>query len=353
MATFFNQKQDVIDIELTKYGEYLLSLGKFDPTYYAFYDTEILYDTRYTSFSSSQNDLETRIQSETPSVKTLSSFEGRGEQVLEYNRIIQDNPRLREDQKIRFQSTADRNYTPFRQALGNSELSADKTPAWKMLFYHNKMDHIDLNLTGSRDTQKIPQITSTIEYETQIRSKSILPDGADPDLYQPNDSDPVLQDQIYQDGSFVEVKPDYILLELQEKNAPFLRENFYIEVYEIKDETLQNGDTVENWIPMKFRKKRVEIENNLLVDSVDQSYLPLDPSFVEYYFDVFVDDEVDEVVVCKSINKLRSRGIYVETDYECPDLMPIVSKVDPYSTLDIENPSDECAVDIGTGEAKS
>ena len=103
---------------------------------------------------------------------------------------------------------------------------------------------------------------------------------------------------------------------------------------------------------MKFRKKRIEIENNLLVDSTDQTYLPLDSSFVEYYFDVLVDNEIDEVVICKSINKLRSKGIYVETDYECPDLMPIVSKVDPYSTLDIENPSDECAVEISTGGSK-
>ena len=221
-----------------------------------------------------------------------------------------------------------------------------------MLFYHNTINHTDINLTGSRDTQKIPQITSRIDYKTQIRSKSILPEGVDADFYQPNDSDPVLQDQIYQDGSFVEVSPDHILIELQEKNAPFLRENFDIEVYEIKDENLQNGDTVERWIPMKFRKKRIEIENNLLVDSTDQTYLPLDSSFVEYYFDVLVDNEIDEVVICKSINKLRSKGIYVETDYECPDLMPIVSKVDPYSTLDIENPSDECAVEISTGGSK-
>ena len=172
-----------------------------------------------------------------------------------------------------------------------------------MLFYHNTINHTDINLTGSRDTQKIPQITSRIDYKTQIRSKSILPEGVDADFYQPNDSDPVLQDQIYQDGSFVEVSPDHILIELQEKNAPFLRENFDIEVYEIKDENL-------------------------------------------------LDNEIDEVVICKSINKLRSKGIYVETDYECPDLMPIVSKVDPYSTLDIENPSDECAVEISTGGSK-
>ena len=29
---FFNQKEDVIDIELTPFGEHLLSLGVFKPT---------------------------------------------------------------------------------------------------------------------------------------------------------------------------------------------------------------------------------------------------------------------------------------------------------------------------------
>ena len=32
--TFFNKKTDVIDIELTPYGRYLLSIGKLKPKYY-------------------------------------------------------------------------------------------------------------------------------------------------------------------------------------------------------------------------------------------------------------------------------------------------------------------------------
>ena len=87
MATFFDQKQDVIDIELTKYGEYLLSLGKFNPVYYSFFDNNVLYDPRYASYSGSQNEYEGRIQSETPSLRTQHSFEGRGEQITRYKTI--------------------------------------------------------------------------------------------------------------------------------------------------------------------------------------------------------------------------------------------------------------------------
>ena len=39
---FFNKKEEVIDLQLTQYGKYLLSLGKFKPVYYAFYDDGIV-----------------------------------------------------------------------------------------------------------------------------------------------------------------------------------------------------------------------------------------------------------------------------------------------------------------------
>ena len=42
--SFFNKKEDVIDLQLTQYGKYLLSQGKLKPVYYAFFDDDILYD---------------------------------------------------------------------------------------------------------------------------------------------------------------------------------------------------------------------------------------------------------------------------------------------------------------------
>ena len=44
MAEFFDKKEDVMDIQLTQYGKHLLSKGEFSPTYYAFYDQDIIYD---------------------------------------------------------------------------------------------------------------------------------------------------------------------------------------------------------------------------------------------------------------------------------------------------------------------
>ena len=45
MAKFLDKKEQVIDFKLTSYGRYLLSIGSFKPSYYAFFDNNIMYDT--------------------------------------------------------------------------------------------------------------------------------------------------------------------------------------------------------------------------------------------------------------------------------------------------------------------
>ncbi len=63
MAQFSNKKEEVIDISLTQHGKYLLSQGKFKPSFYAFYDDDILYDGAHAGVTSgSQNENLTRIK---------------------------------------------------------------------------------------------------------------------------------------------------------------------------------------------------------------------------------------------------------------------------------------------------
>ena len=68
---FFNKKEEVIEIQLTQYGKHLLSKGEFKPSSYAFFDDNILYDSSYAGFDTEhQNEIEPRIQENTPVVKT-------------------------------------------------------------------------------------------------------------------------------------------------------------------------------------------------------------------------------------------------------------------------------------------
>ena len=67
---FFNKKEEVLDIQLTQFGKHLLSVGRFRPVYYCFYDDDILYDSTKGGFSEHQNNTEKRILEHTPKLKT-------------------------------------------------------------------------------------------------------------------------------------------------------------------------------------------------------------------------------------------------------------------------------------------
>ncbi len=68
--TFFNKKEDVIDIKLTQFGKALLARGFFKPVYYRFFDDDILYNVEAAGLNESQNDSEERILKSTPKMKT-------------------------------------------------------------------------------------------------------------------------------------------------------------------------------------------------------------------------------------------------------------------------------------------
>ena len=67
---FFNKKEEVIDLQLTQYGKKLLSKGQWKPSYYAFFDDNILYDVQWANFKEDTINARKRIQEETPQLKT-------------------------------------------------------------------------------------------------------------------------------------------------------------------------------------------------------------------------------------------------------------------------------------------
>ena len=61
--TFFNKKEDVIEIKLTQFGKNLLSRGAFKPVYYQFFDDDIVYESSKSQGTEHQNKAEDRIKS--------------------------------------------------------------------------------------------------------------------------------------------------------------------------------------------------------------------------------------------------------------------------------------------------
>ena len=69
MAKFINKKEQVFDLQLTTYGRKMLSVSSFKPTYYAFFDDNVVYDGDYIGLNDEkQNEINTRIKDDTQSV---------------------------------------------------------------------------------------------------------------------------------------------------------------------------------------------------------------------------------------------------------------------------------------------
>jgi hypothetical protein len=58
-----------------------------------------------------------------------------------------------------------------------------------------------------------------------------------------------------------------------------------------------------------------------------------DSSFVEYYFDIRVDDEIPSSAICECTTKLKSQGIYVDSQYDCPEVPFEATTKSPYDVV--------------------
>jgi hypothetical protein len=180
---FFDKKQDVIDLQLTGYGKQLLSRGLFKPVYYAFSDDEVVYDARWVSGSngdSQQSDIETRIQEETPRLKTqyrkvgaekaifnalnASSLYGAFSSILE----VAETTEIKELELINTLASLNVDFAEaeklLNNILGNKSFQNSYDPAWNALFYHGE-------ISGSTPyykkndifLPKIPQLNCTLK----------------------------------------------------------------------------------------------------------------------------------------------------------------------------------------------
>lgn len=317
---FFNSKEEVLDIQLTQHGRHLLSKGEWKPTYYAFFDENILYDAEYGGVTESKKDAEDRIQDQTPQLKTQIGFTGRDEYLFDNTFDASEREKIGSYEKLNV----------FTSPLGTTTLDSEKAPAFNIQFLDGQITGLENNLTGTAASGKIKsnshQLIQIPQIQTDIEFKITVFNPSDPKIG--FEEDPELSSQAsYDDGLRIAVGPEQILLIIEEKNAPFDFENFDIEVFEITDETGPLGEQVTN--QLSFIKPLEMVENNLLIDQREaeekagrvNGTLPiLDPSYVQYYFNINVDDEIDQNIICRSISNLKSKNIIIDTDIECPDI---------------------------------
>ena len=269
--SFFNKKEEVIEVILTSYGKYKLSRGQWKPAYYAFFDEDIVYDTRYAGYSEISGTAEARIQEETPSMRAQTSHSDLERQVKKLTRAVKRNTQRNAEFGVGAQdaySTALRSSVtraPYILPLGNSTIVSEKmlyAPAWEIKALKNEFTASMAYVSSSYENiTKIPQLKIDIDYTTEIHKSE---DAIDPIAWEEGLSHPAteFEDDVagealpgagqprdmylstyYPDGTFILVDDNYLVLEVNELNSALAVDQFYVEVWEVEeDEKMQPKD---------------------------------------------------------------------------------------------------------------
>lgn len=299
--TFKNQKEEVIEIELTSYGKHLLSKGKFRPTFYAFFDDDVLYDAEYGGEAEEQNYAQTRILEETPRLRVQTTYTG-----LETEIEKQIEEARTQDKKLKdsFQSTKERHYS-LSAPLGRSTLISDYAPSWDITLYGAEFEEQQV-VSSSKDRHLLPIPQMNLEpltYKTAVVDGALLANDLTPSAIvtvTEHEEDPPGDQEYFDNGNVVKIDHKDILIEVDELHTDSLMENYDIEMFLVETDTI-GDEEVETLIPLSFLKEEESpIVNGLYVDyEEDLTQYDINPRCVEYYLDIMIDKAIDLNDLCR------------------------------------------------------
>ena len=285
--SFFDDKQEVIKLELTTYGRYLISKGKLKPVYYAFFDDDIIYDGLYADISESQNSIQMRIQDETVVLKPQTTFSGVENSIgKNKNLTIDEIEELKAEEE---QLSSDKNFA-LSLPLGNSSNTSEYAPSWKLNLLKGTINNVEKyidNSNGDKGTLqpylKIPQVFLNDVYgDVRIKKNdNTLDDG-----YISLNTKTIGSDTYY-----VSYKESEIIIDIIEENTHDENINFDIEMF-----IEEKNDFQETfWKKLCFNKPVEQIKDRFLLDIVETPKIMDNENFSEYYLDSTSDLEIDMV----------------------------------------------------------
>ena len=244
MAKFLDKKERVFDFELTPYGKQRLSVGRFKPIYYAFFDDGVLYDSKYAGFSEAQNTTNERIKDNTQFIEGILSFS-------EIENFIPAGNYLNIAAADTEMDPADIDISPvsqilrtdkfsFESAIGDARFDSDNNqnaPATKIVTCQGTITDIATKDSSSYDFTastadvesrqfNIPQINVALYYTKVITDPTSIMSSA-------NISETINQTQLFSDGKVIKLERNDLVVYAEEINTELLTENYDIEVFEI------------------------------------------------------------------------------------------------------------------------
>lgn len=313
---FFDDKQDVLDVIITPYGESLLAKGLFEPTYYAFFDDDILYDSAWVGVNTEvQNEIDGRIRRETPRLKQPSVYTGVETAINQINADIRANITLagQTDSTNVVQDTANNpiynqdslqnfgdKHEFLSKPLGRSSLTSKNHPSWNISMFKGEIASSTNYLATTRTTENIPQINIDLNYKLYVSatdtpaiqlntataeySNVVFPIGPT-SAQSSNISDAILPSEfeniisrIFEDQTYFSLTDGKIILDITEENVDFKKQNFDVQVFISGSTTVGvNGEPVQ----LMF--------NNALNNITDQE--------VEKYLTIRGDREISDAKI--------------------------------------------------------
>jgi hypothetical protein len=314
--SFFNKKEEVMEVQVTQYGKYLLSKGQFKPEFYAFSDDEVLYDASYgenvnetakTSFE--------RIQNDTVRMRPLYEHEGAETRVTKTNKHIMLANLFRNigaSQKRVAGNLYGKDYVDdlamvpddrklMRSILGSSEVGNKYAPAWCIYSLNDQEfeSPIQLSSSGPNRSMRRPQINLIVDYDMESELVDVGDTITMNEYFQQDGTGHVLG---FVDGYELTIDTESIVLEVIEKNVSTSDDKFDVEFFlvESEEEFSEGGTTVkeEKLLTLKVGTEfdatgRDELSTyvEVLFDEHSGTSIPEDFEGETFYGNVGIEDE--------------------------------------------------------------
>jgi hypothetical protein len=243
--SFFNNKEEVIEIELTQYGKKILSEGVFDPKFYSFFDEDIIYDSNCFSAPEEQNYTQTRILQETPYLKVQTKFSS----------------------SVYSGKFGERENNLLGASLNNVDDSIVYAPAINLQINGSTIDSVDFasdkwyNKFGS---YIVPQI---------YLKEQMIDITADSDFSKKQlSTTEVVVLPVKDDDTYVKIDLKELIIDVFEENVDDLMKNFDIEIIRIDGEEVQK---------LSFDVQR-DVETGVVIDGILYESTPGIQEFTSY-----------------------------------------------------------------------
>lgn len=307
--SFFNSKEQVLKFELTPYGRYLMSVGKLKPDHYEFIDDDVMYDIQHVGSSEIQNETYERVKYETPKIIPNPNLSQIMKPDISYKTNLDD-----------FQVLTSQTLSKHQNEIGKSSPETTATPAFSLFL-------LDGQATGSNETYTgnskiptsgeftncmIPQVNLDLNYYLRRRNSFFA--NLSYDIRSISD--------VQQDNRVFFVSEDHVVFSLKEFGSEYTKENFDIEVYEVMNpQSGSVGTRPETLRRLVFDSNQKIIENEMIIEEKQESPIAIDVyKTVAHYFEITVDDEIDPSDLCALIGEFKKENLYIDDDFDCPDL---------------------------------